>query len=285
MSVVAKLPVWTTTRACYALVFANLRAFVRISWLWVLVMIPVYAAIHWLNWTITQSSQAWPDDWRRTTVEILVALLPELIFLSSIAVAWHQFILRDAAPRTNHYLTVNRTVVVYAALVLLVFFIPLAVIIFPLAAASAYLLASTPDIEAQVLDIPGLNIALTMVNLAVFFTFAGAIAVASIALRCCLKFPALALKRPMTLIESWRLTRGNTLRLALTSFLCSLPTWIFLVAWLTFTWDDAPIRPLQSYIVRETLFSFGYAIPTIFGVTLFSLAYRHFVDQAPSTTT
>jgi hypothetical protein len=281
MTTIPKLPVWKTTRACYALVFANLGAFVRISWLWILVMIPVYAAIHWFNWTITQSDQAWPDDWRRTAVSVFILLIPELIFLSSIAVAWHQFILRDAAPRTNNYLNVNRTVVAYAALVLVVFFIPLAVIIFPVAAAAAYLLASTPDIDAQVVDVPGLNISVTMLNLAVLFTFAGAIAVASIALRCCLKFPALALKRPTTLIESWRLTSGNTFRLALTSFLCSLPTWIFVAAWIILTWDWPIEQPLATYIRHETLFAFGYAIPTIFGVTLFSLAYRHFVDQAP----
>ena len=89
-----KLPVWQTVRASYAIVGRNLRQLVRICWVWVLIMAPVYMALDWL-------AETWPGDsgaqaahrWLR---EIAAALpMPvDLPFLASIAVAWHRLVLR-----------------------------------------------------------------------------------------------------------------------------------------------------------------------------------------------
>jgi hypothetical protein len=43
-----KLPVWQTVRASYTIVAHNLGQLARICWLWVLIMVPVYAALDWL---------------------------------------------------------------------------------------------------------------------------------------------------------------------------------------------------------------------------------------------
>jgi len=40
-----KLPVWQSVRASYAIVARNLGQLVRMCWLWVLIMVPVYAAM------------------------------------------------------------------------------------------------------------------------------------------------------------------------------------------------------------------------------------------------
>src|SRR5262249_2026711 len=48
-----KLPVWSTVWAGYVAVGRNIGQLVRISWLWLLVLLPLYAAILWLTWTIS----------------------------------------------------------------------------------------------------------------------------------------------------------------------------------------------------------------------------------------
>ena len=61
--------------------------------------------------------------------------------------------------------------------------------------------------------------------------------------------------------------------------MCAIPS---LVASMAVLWHffDAPTHPdLTVYVVSNLIGSLAYAIPTIFGVTLFSLAYRHFMRQ------
>jgi hypothetical protein len=284
MSAIANLPVWTTTRDCYALVFANLAAFVRISWLWILVMIPVYAALHGYLWTITLSDEPWPDDWRRTCANVFLPLAAELIFLASIAVVWHRLILRAQSPESIAYLSVDRTVRAYAVTGFAVFVVPLLIALWPVLVMSPWSPEAPQTEPPGETDAQRASAAILFPLLMALLVPAGIIAM-MLPLRFCLKFPAIALAQPMTLMDSWRLTRGNTGRLAFASFLCSLPIWFLLLIWfVVFTEEKAAPLPITSYIAQETLFSLAYAIPTIVGVTLFSLAYRHFVDQAPPST-
>jgi hypothetical protein len=284
MSALANLPVWKTTRACYALVFANLAAFLRISWLWILVMIPVYAAVHWFLWTITLSDQSWPDDWRRTSANVLLPMVPELIFLASIAVVWHRLILRAQTPQSMAYLSVDQTVRAYAVVGFVVFIVPLLLALSPIVIMSAWFPDASETEPPGETDAQQSSAAILFPLLMSVVVPAGIIAM-MLPLRFCLKFPAIALSHPMTLLDSWQLTRGNTWRLAFAAFLCSLPIWFLLWMWFVLFFEEkaAPLT-MPAYIAQETLFSFAYAIPTIFGVTLFSLAYRHFVDQAPPST-
>ena len=46
-----KLPFWRTVGACYQIVGRNFGQLIRISWLWLLIMLPVYAVVHWLAWS------------------------------------------------------------------------------------------------------------------------------------------------------------------------------------------------------------------------------------------
>jgi hypothetical protein len=56
-----KLPVWQSVRASYAIVARNLGQLARVCWLWVLIMVPVYAAMDWLE--ATWSGRIWrPGD-------------------------------------------------------------------------------------------------------------------------------------------------------------------------------------------------------------------------------
>ena len=78
-----KLPFWRTVGACYATVFGNLGQLLRISWLWLLIMLPVYAVAQWLTSPAQGSEMG----------DLLLGMLPsvlELPALASIAVAWHR---------------------------------------------------------------------------------------------------------------------------------------------------------------------------------------------------
>src|SRR5262245_28109127 len=89
-----KLPVWQTVRASYAIVGRHLRQLVRICWVWVLIMVPVYMALDWLaeTWPGNSGAQA-AHRWLRG----IAAALPSPVdtpFLASIAVACHRLVLR-----------------------------------------------------------------------------------------------------------------------------------------------------------------------------------------------
>jgi len=90
-----KLPVWQTVRASYAIVGRNLRQLVRICWVWVPIMVPVYMGLDWLaeTWAGESGARA-THRWLRE----IAAALPspvDLPFLASIAVAWHRLVLRE----------------------------------------------------------------------------------------------------------------------------------------------------------------------------------------------
>ena len=104
-----KLPVWQTVGACYATVARNLGQLVRISWLWLLIMLPVYAVTHWL----APDRLEMPPRPLRDALVVL-PLIVELPFLGSIAVAWHRLILREEWVTRAIYLRLDKPVWLYA---------------------------------------------------------------------------------------------------------------------------------------------------------------------------
>src|SRR5215470_5212147 len=105
-----KLPVWLTVRASYTIVARNFGQLVRICWLWVLIMVPVYAALDWLEETWSRASGAQATyHWMRE----IAAALPspvDLPFLASIAVAWHRLVLRGESVTQPAYLRLDGVV-------------------------------------------------------------------------------------------------------------------------------------------------------------------------------
>jgi hypothetical protein len=203
-----KLPVWRTVRACYATVLQNLRQLVRISWLWLLMMVPVYTAVHWLYSNIWAAPvfQTMPL-WVITSVTALPSVV-ELPFVASIAVAWHRLVLRHERVAGSAYLRLDKAIWRYA-LCSLGF---LALTIGPLLCALDFALqryAAPPDYDAA---IPSLVIILPLMALAL---------VAAIFLlpRLSLVLPALALGERLSPWDAWLATQGNALRLALASCL------------------------------------------------------------------
>ncbi len=265
-----KLPVWRTTSDCYRLVFNHLGDFVRISWLWILVMIPVYAMAHAAVWYATESPAKLTGEVVKAFISLL-PMIPESIFLASIAVGWHALILCGDSPTTSKKLLIDLTVLRYSGWAWLIFILPFFVATSPLG-----LIDWSPNQEPSDAD----AIVIASFSLcAIMWSLIGSIIWFMLTPRWCLKLPAIALRQNVALSESWRLTKGNTWRLTWTSLMCAIPS---LVASMAVLWHffDAPTHPdLTVYVVSNLIGSLAYAIPTIFGVTLFSLAYRHFMRQ------
>src|SRR5262249_13107647 len=125
----AKLPLWRTIGQAYAIWFGNLGELVRMSWLWLILMAPILAALMWWQVPVMTSVMeaaraARPDPTPGVTLltQILnsVVLLP---ILSSIAVAWHRLLLRGEHVGGG-YLRFDGVVLGYGIMFLLIGLLP-----------------------------------------------------------------------------------------------------------------------------------------------------------------
>jgi hypothetical protein len=193
-------------------VLQNLGQLVRISWLWLLIMVPVYAAAHWLFSTVwaAPAFQTMPR-WVITGVTALPSVV-DLPFLASIAVAWHRLVLRHERVAASAYLRLDTAVWLYA-LCSLGF---LALTIGPLLCALDFALQryGVPPVYDD--TSPALAIVLPLMALAL-------VAAIFILPRLSLVLPALALGQRLSPWDAWLATQGNSLRLALATCLCMLP--------------------------------------------------------------
>ena len=249
-----KLPFWRTVGACYAIVFGNFGQLLRVSWLWLLIMLPVYAAAEWL-------ASRWQGD---QVGDVLLGMLPSVLevpALASIAVAWHRQVLRQERVQGAVYLRLDRVVWWYA-MILLMFIV---VTVGPFLCG---MVAVLPDNASN----PG-----TLLSLVPIFAGIGVgLGIGAFVLpRLSLVLPAGALGERLTLGEAWRATRGNTWRLAGASLLCGLPPLIPAGALLWYT----EVSTLAVSIIGRTVYSLAYVLIVTIAVTLLSLAYRHFVGR------
>src|SRR5262245_8365043 len=273
-----KLPVWHTVRACYATVARNLGQLVRISWLWLLIMLPVYAAINWMDWALREASGVLsPGD--------LIAVI-ELPFLASIAVAWHRLILREERVTAPAYLRLDGMVWLYALYSLLLMILVAAPSV-PLLIRIAHdgALGGPVTLGGPVAVMQGANR-----DLVASFAFVVAVQaivillsvmVAVLVPRLSLVLPALAVGERLSPVQSWRMTRGNTLRLALATLLCTLPAYLLVVlVLLAFSWDwNDGLEDRVPFVAAGLIMSVGFAVLAILAVTLLSLTYRFFAGQ------
>jgi hypothetical protein len=291
-----KLPVWQTVGACYATVARNLGQLVRISWLWLLIMLPVYAAQHLLDREVSERegvAGALIDV--AALVAMLAAIVIELLFLASIAVAWHRLILRQQRVTAPAYLRLDRTVwlyLIYSLLLTLLVLVPVAV---------SLALIGLSEVAARVVGDLVVSLGLSLLGGSVVLL--GSILLLLLVVpRLSLVLPAVALEQELSLREAWRASRTNALRLALATGLCMLPAVFLLMLpslltlllrapwWLDFSWErivslmwvTTPVRLFLHWIMDSigyAVFSSpAYAVLTIFAVTLLSLTYRFFLS-------
>ena len=285
-----KLPVWRTVRACYATGLQNLRQLVRISWLWLLIMVPIYATVHWLVSTVWATDAILMMPLWVGEIVLRLPVVVELPFLASIAVAWHRLVLRHECISASAYLRLDAPVWLYA-LCSLGF---LALTIGPVMCApdlAGQLTGMTPHFDVSILSWDA-----ALLSLLIFLALLGLALVASILLlpRLSLVLPALALGERLSLWDAWVATRSNTLRLALATGLCMLPAQFLMLLMLLPSWllqtpfpqsTDMQAETTGPSLIEQILDSIGYAIfaslayalLAILAVTLLSLTYRFFV--------
>lgn len=254
----SKLPFWQTVGACYVTVIRNFGQLLRISWLWLLIMLPLYAVVHWLTWAPTTAGA--PE---MNGMALIIAGLPsviELPALASIAVAWHRLVLREEATSGAFYLRLDGMVCRYA-LILLVLFVLVGA---PVAFALPGVLSAphNPEMAAGVIFVLGA---------------VATLAIAGFVLpRLSLVLPAVALGEGLSAAAAWGVSRGNTWRLLWATLLCSLPLYaLFLTPLELFVRDETQ----ASAAVVGTIGSLINVLVVTVGVTLLSLSYRHFVRR------
>ena len=262
-----KLPFWRTVAACYLTVGRNFGQLIRMSWLWLLIMLPVYAAVYWLSWPLDAGAeQAGAGQSGTGFVTFAISSLPNIVeipALASIAVAWHRLVLHGERVRGPFYLRLDGVVWLYALILLALLVVALGPFLCAVSFAGAR--PEGPDSLAAVWAL-------------LSFIAVGFVVAFLLLPRLSLVLPAIAVGEQRTLWDVWRASRGNTWRLAGASLLCSLPPLIPSVVLLQYAEPSARAR----WVIASTVSSLTYVLITTIAVTLLSLAYRHLVWQRPT---
>jgi hypothetical protein len=190
-----KLPVWQMVGASYAFTIRNFPQLIRISWLPILLMLPVFTLATWL----CSPWQPQPGLLSKDFTSELMTSLPGLVqlpFLASIAVAWHRMVLCGETVPDWIHARFDGTVWHYAKFALFLNLLSFAPgLIYGGQSAGQKMLAALASLAFVIFFLP----------------------------RIALSLPAIALERDLDPWEAWRATTGNTLRLGLAGMMTLLP--------------------------------------------------------------
>ena len=216
------IPVWPVVADSYCTTLANVGYAVRVSWAWVFVSA---VALAWLDFQLIEPGSI-------SVGHSILSILVLVVAFSSVAVAWHRKLLLSESATGSKlllgdsvagsiYLRLDKTVWRYIGFTFLIALmtmgVPMALMEF-----SLFLLPS----EAQATPDNTLwEVAPLVAGLLGFLGFVVGLILAP---RLWLVLPAIALDmKGVSLGTAWRLTRANTLRLALGNLLCLWPYAIF----------------------------------------------------------
>jgi hypothetical protein len=243
-------PLWPAVRASYMIVARNLGQLIRMSWLWLLILLPVTAALRWLSLEI----EPWEAEPAGSLLDALASII-QLPVLASIAVAWHRLVLHQERVSGPFYLRLDRTVLRYTVYLFVLFVLTEG----PIATVNSLLAGDSADpITIGI----AFGIILVALGIAIF-----------VLPRLSLVLPAIALGEGLSLAAAWQLTRGNAWRLAVATLLCSLPLALAFAVLFWFLTDGTN----ASSVLQAALNALVYVLIVTVGVSLLSLAYRHFV--------
>lgn len=254
-----RLPFWRTVIDSYVVTYSNLGYLARISWAWVLLMIPIslafYALMFWLGW-----HQA-PEG---TFGSIFILIASSLLFLpmiASIAVAWHRKLLENESWASGPYLRLDRVVASYFGLALF---------------ASLLILAPGTGLLSSASNAQPDDAVITPTWVLGYLIVMGA--GTFIATRIWLALPARALDRDdVTVKSAWAATRGCFWRLFWGSVLCVIPVIIATSALTSTTVGvvDVEDTTLAGYAMGQTLLGFFAAfLGGMPAISFLSLTYR-----------
>jgi hypothetical protein len=261
-----KLPFWHTVGAAYLLWAKNLPELVRISWLWLVVMLPVLTIINWwqapyfLELLRSVDARVPPPDPVFGMLVQVIDLLIMLPMLASIAVAWHRLLLRGEHAGAGTYFRLDGIVIGYAVVLLLL-----------------GLLSLVPQFLEQILEINKSNTASGLSVVSILLSIVS-IVVLLIAARLSVILPARALGQvQITPGMVWTATQKNTWRLfggyILTGVVVGFATGMMLFAQ---SWFGSG---RTTFTLVWTALTFLWVLGGMIGVGFLSLAYRHFFER------
>jgi hypothetical protein len=267
---VARVPVFNTVAQTYVITFRNLGLILRLSWFWLLALTAALTALAWLLWPGHQAATksgilAFP------LLEVFGPPTLSLIAGSSIAVAWHRFVLLGEAPADRVYARVDKRILRYLGLAALSSLSIVAVMLPPFYGWEA-------DAARD-----GIGSFLWRLLIAAF----GAVVMFVASVRISPLLPALAIGRSdIGLRTVWRATSGNFWRLCCGGLLVGLPWIAGLIAMFAFSPDTTGQHTesfgeyLSTTIATEVLgVSFG-----MLAVTFLSLTFQHFFPSDAAQT-
>ena len=250
-----KLPLLSLVSQAYRTPLVHFRALARASWLWLALILPSTFLVYWTTWSWHPNAQSGNDY---AGIAILWAeIIVPLPFLSSIAVAWHRFLLREEQVPSNLYLRLDRVVWSYALICLMYWASalvwPTCVLLWP----EIYEAETTVRVAATA----------TAIFLAGVFLVVGT--------RVSVMLPAVALeKHEVSWRHVWTTTRSNTWRLALGALLCIVPLLAGEQALFWYIWSDHRV----GHALQATGHILLNAILVIVGVSFLSFTYRWFFE-------
>jgi hypothetical protein len=268
----AKLPLWRTIGQAYAVWGGNFPDLVRVCWLWVLLMAPVFAFLAWWQaphaveiLQAARSSHPFADpNPLLTMMGQIVGKVVGLPALASIAVAWHRLLLKDEHPGAGVYLRLDGIVAGYAVLAFWVGLITL---------APGYI-----SLMFQI--VTGTSVAADPVASGVqFLAGVGTITAFFVVARLSLALPGKALGRDdITFGAAWRVSKGNTWRMLWAYFFCILPLMAInggMSYWLFQPDHGRAALTLVPLVVSLLAIPLG-----MISVGMLSLSYRHFFERS-----
>ena len=278
-----KLPVWKTAADSNRVTVRNLGAFIKIAWPWIILLLFGSAALYWHFYDTEQALIA-AGGVGSPLLFYATAVLSTVIG-AFVAVPWHRLLLLGEKP--SALLALDRRHWMYAA-----YAVALAAALWlPLALPLHSIYQATPDFSAIAI---GLSAPLFLALLA-------------ITTRLSLILPAIALDpEKAQLREIWSITRGNTLRLLVSSVIVFLGLLLAVIvaANISVLFDSmntappiegtavngtavasdsaAPTPPPSRvrFTIESSLFEFAGIFFGVLFVTFLSLAYRALTGMA-----
>jgi hypothetical protein len=278
-----KLPLRRIIALSYSTYFDHFGDVWRISWLWLLLVLPLAIATSWLQtaWlaqVITDMASG-PHTLTRTAGFALVGNITSLVFTFagvSIAVAWHRRLLLDEAPGWSGSNVATgsmwRYICVGIAIGLIVM-LPVAAILVPTLFWLGPLLAGTGHGPPS----PAIFLLVFVIYIAAFAAL----------LRLTPLLPARAIgDRTLTFRQVWNRTRGNIWRIFWGLTACSTPPLIALqIIFVVLTGFPNPLdiasgEHFVKWAATGIVFTCGNLLLVPIWIGFLSHAYRHFFRSA-----
>jgi hypothetical protein len=262
----SKLPFWRTISLSYSFYFEHLGDALRISWLWLLIFIPLTAAASWLQMSWFRSavadmksgkSPAMPIE---LTIFVNASTLAQLLAGCGIAVAWHRLLLLDEHPGLSGGNVISRRLWRYVGMGIAILLIPGLPAFAVIGAIFHWALPHATDAhESAASGNPAIFILVPVAYLAVCF----------VAVRLCLLLPARAVDDTnLTFKETWALSRGNAWRIFWGLVACSVPPLILAQIALLFLGGYPNATALMNGETPESMIAFGAIFSGYYLLTL-----------------